>query len=85
MYTSLYIARKAISYADGVHRNILCGGDNGSRGVLVGGMLAAAAAPASELPPEWLAADKAPPALFEEVRSLAQQVLHVPLTMYLFG
>ena len=58
-------------YADGVRANIMAGGDNCSRSVLLGALLAAAEGGAAAVPAEWAAKTSR----FAEIEALAAKLV----------
>jgi hypothetical protein len=66
----LHIALNAESYEEAMTENILCGGDNCSRSIVLGGLFGASA---SSLPEEWKAGVES--ALWARLESSAEQVV----------
>jgi ADP-ribosylglycohydrolase len=72
---ALYVAVHAPSFAEGIRFSTMAGGDNCSRNIVIGALLAAAnagAGPDGEvIPAEWKAKSK----VWEEVHSLSEKVV----------
>jgi hypothetical protein len=52
--TAFHIARRALSFRDGVEENILAGGDSCGRAIVVGALLGMDMKGRAGIPPEWL-------------------------------
>lgn len=68
---TLYIARKCSSFEDAIIQNLLAGGDNCSRSIVIGGLFGAWSG--VSLPAAWTA--KLRPELLEEVQAVAIRVV----------